>query len=177
VTSDPHPAGQVDPDRGVYGITVAAELAGSAPQNLRLYEARGLVQPDRSPGGTRRYSANDLERVREITRLLGDGLNLAGIASVLELQAANRALQAELDDARRASGDTPPSTAPGPERGLIRHISDMGRAPRVGKPRAFERMAMTTTPPNPRPDDPDPAPFPRREPIPPIEPSRPAMAD
>jgi DNA-binding transcriptional MerR regulator len=108
VKPDPHNTGQVDPDQGVYGITVAAELAGSAPQNLRLYEARGLVRPDRSPGGTRLYSANDLERVREITRLLGDGLNLAGIASVLELRAENRALQAELDDARRSAKETSP---------------------------------------------------------------------
>jgi MerR family transcriptional regulator, heat shock protein HspR len=106
VTPNSHQPGQIDPDHGVYGITVAAQLAGSAPQNLRLYEARGLLQPDRSPGGTRLYSANDLERVREITRLLGDGLNLAGIASVFELQAANRALQTELDDARRSAEKT-----------------------------------------------------------------------
>lgn len=99
----------VDPGRAVYGIAVAADLVGTAPQNLRLYEARGLLQPHRSPGGTRLYSANDLERVREITHLLGQGLNLAGIASVLELQAANRALQADLDEERgRRSADRRP---------------------------------------------------------------------
>jgi DNA-binding transcriptional MerR regulator len=91
----------VDPGRGVYGISVAAELVGSAPQNLRLYEARGLVTPTRSAGGTRRYSSDDLARLREIGRLLDDGLNLAGITAVLELQAANRLLQHQLYEARR----------------------------------------------------------------------------
>lgn len=97
------PDPQIGSSRGVYGISVAAELVGSAPQNLRLYEARGLLSPARSDGGTRRYSNDDLERLREIGRLLEDGLNLAGVATVLALQAANRALQAELDHARRAS--------------------------------------------------------------------------
>ena len=90
-----------DPSRGVYGISVAAELVGSAPQNLRLYETRGLISPARSDGGTRRYSDDDIVRLREIGRLLDDGLNLAGIAAVLALQAANRSLQAELDRTRR----------------------------------------------------------------------------
>jgi DNA-binding transcriptional MerR regulator len=94
------PIDQLDPDRGVYGISVAAELVGSAPQNLRLYEARGLVTPARSTGGTRRYSGTDLIRLREIGRLLDDGLNLAGVAAVLALQALNQGLQAELDEAR-----------------------------------------------------------------------------
>src|SRR5580700_5309496 len=93
---------QVAPSRGVYGISVAAELVGSSPQNLRLYEARGLLNPARSDGGTRRYSNDDLHRLRQIGRLLEDGLNLAGIATVLALQAVNRALQDELDDARQS---------------------------------------------------------------------------
>jgi DNA-binding transcriptional MerR regulator len=90
-----------DPSRGLYGISVAAELVGSAPQNLRLYETRGLINPARSQGGTRRYSDDDLVRLRHIGRLLDDGLNLAGIAAVLALQAANHALQVELDDIRK----------------------------------------------------------------------------
>jgi DNA-binding transcriptional MerR regulator len=85
----------------VYGITVAAELVGTGVQNLRLYEARGLLNPARSAGGTRRYSGADLARLREIGRLLDDGLNLAGITAVLELQAANRVLQDQLDQERR----------------------------------------------------------------------------
>jgi MerR family transcriptional regulator, heat shock protein HspR len=92
--ADSHPS----PSRGVYGISVAAELAGSAPQNLRLYEARGLLIPARSEGGTRRYSDDDIARAREIGRLLDAGLNLAGVAMVLRLQVANEVLQSQLDD-------------------------------------------------------------------------------
>jgi DNA-binding transcriptional MerR regulator len=96
-----------EPSQGVYGISVAAELVGSAPQNLRLYEARGLLNPARSDGGTRRYSDDDLTRLREIGQLLDDGLNLAGIAAVLALQATNEDLQAELDLARRPDSAEP----------------------------------------------------------------------
>ena len=96
---------RADPTRGLYGISVAAELVGSAPQNLRLYETRGLINPARSRGGTRRYSDDDLVRLRQIGRLLDDGLNLAGIAAVLALQAANQELQTQLDQtSQRASG-------------------------------------------------------------------------
>ena len=87
----------LDPSRGVYGISVAASLVGNAPQNLRLYEARGLVAPARSEGGTRLYSDNDLERLRVIADLLDDGLNLAGVHMVLDLQGENERLQGELD--------------------------------------------------------------------------------
>ncbi len=80
-------------ERGVYGISVAAELVGMGVQNLRLYEARGLLEPERTDGGTRRYSANDLDRLRHISDLLDAGLNLAGIAMVLDLEAANEALR------------------------------------------------------------------------------------
>ena len=82
---------------------MAAELVGSAPQNLRLYETRGLINPARSQGGTRRYSDDDLVRLREIGRLLDDGLNLAGIAAVLALQAQNQFLQTQLDRTRQGS--------------------------------------------------------------------------
>lgn len=84
--------------RGIYGISVAAELVGTNPQNLRLYEAKGLLRPARTDGGTRRYSDDDLDRLRDIGRLLDQGLNLAGIAAVLELQATNRQLQTQLDE-------------------------------------------------------------------------------
>jgi MerR family transcriptional regulator/heat shock protein HspR len=90
-----------DDERGVYGISVAAELVGMGTQNLRLYEARGLLEPARTEGGTRRYSANDLDRIRRIGALLDAGLNLAGIAMVLDLEAQNTQLQAEKDDTRR----------------------------------------------------------------------------
>jgi MerR family transcriptional regulator, heat shock protein HspR len=69
-----------DGARGVYGISVAAQLVDMGVQTLQLYEARGLLEPERTEGGTRRYSANDLDRLRRIGDLLGAGLNLAGIA-------------------------------------------------------------------------------------------------
>jgi DNA-binding transcriptional MerR regulator len=80
----------------VYGISVAAELVGMGTQALRLYEARGLLEPHRTSGGTRRYSADDLDRLRRIGELLDGGLNLAGIAMVLQLETANADLQAQL---------------------------------------------------------------------------------
>lgn len=82
-----------DPGRGVYGISVAAELVGMGPQTLRLYETRGLLDPDRTPGGTRRYSHEDLDRLRRIGDLLTAGLNLAGIAMVLDLEEENTHLR------------------------------------------------------------------------------------
>ena len=72
---------------GVFGISVAAELAGTAVQNLRVYERHGLLQPARTDGGTRRYSSADVDRLVRIRDLLDDGLNLAGVARVLELEA------------------------------------------------------------------------------------------
>jgi DNA-binding transcriptional MerR regulator len=83
----------LDPRRGVYGISVAADLVGMGVQNLRLYEARGLLQPARTEGGTRRYSADDLDRLRRIADLLDAGLNLAGISMVLDLEAQNTQLE------------------------------------------------------------------------------------
>lgn len=84
--------------RGVYGISVAAELVGMGVQRLRLYEARGLLEPQRTSGGTRRYSSNDLDRLRRIDRLLQAGLNLAGIAMVLDLQDENHQLRDRPND-------------------------------------------------------------------------------
>ena len=82
--------------RGVYAISVAAELTGAAVQNLRVYERRGLVGPNRTDGGTRRDSEDDLDRVRRILALLEDGLNLAGVAMVLDLEDDNARLRERL---------------------------------------------------------------------------------
>ena len=90
-----------DPGRGVYGISVAAELVGMGSQTLRLYEQRGLLEPARSGGGTRRYSSEDLERLRRIADLVAAGVNLTGVAMVLDLEDANARLQADLDTARQ----------------------------------------------------------------------------
>ncbi|HET8987613.1 MAG TPA: MerR family transcriptional regulator [Humibacillus sp.] len=86
-----------DDDRGVYGITVAAELVGMPAANLRLYESRGLLEPARTEGGTRRYSVNDLVRLRRISRLLEAGVNLAGIGLLLDLQDENQQLRDQID--------------------------------------------------------------------------------
>jgi DNA-binding transcriptional MerR regulator len=94
-----------DGDRGVYGISVAADLVGMGAQNLRLYEARGLLQPDRTDGGTRRYSINDLERLRRIGQLLDAGLNLAGISMVLDLQDQNSQLEDQNTQLRAGRSD------------------------------------------------------------------------
>jgi MerR family transcriptional regulator, heat shock protein HspR len=72
--------------RAVFMISVAAELAGMHPQTLRIYERKGLIDPYRTPGGTRRYSEADIERLRLISELTGRGLNLEGVRQVLELQ-------------------------------------------------------------------------------------------
>ena len=82
-----------DAGHGVYGISVAADLVGMAPQALRAYERKGLLEPARTAGGTRRYSDLDLDRLRRISELLGSGLNMAGIALVLELEAENARLR------------------------------------------------------------------------------------
>ena len=75
-----------DRRHALYAISVAAELSGTAIQNLRVYERRGLVTPERTEGGTRRYSEADVERLVRIRELLDAGLNLAGIDRVLELE-------------------------------------------------------------------------------------------
>jgi DNA-binding transcriptional MerR regulator len=88
--------GWADADRGLFSISVAAELAGLHPQTLRIYEREGLLDPARSAGGTRRYSRRDLDRLQEICALTADGLNIAGIRRVLGLLEETRRLQQEL---------------------------------------------------------------------------------
>jgi MerR family transcriptional regulator, heat shock protein HspR len=88
-------------DQGVYAISVAAEMVSMQVQNLRVYERRGLLEPDRTAGGTRLYSRADVERLRRIRELLGEGLNIAGIARVLALEAEVVRLRAECERLRR----------------------------------------------------------------------------
>ena len=82
-----------DRTKGVYAISVAAEILSMQVQNLRVYERRGLVDPDRTPGGTRLYSRDDLHQLERIRDLLAEGLNLAGIDRVLTLEARVRSLE------------------------------------------------------------------------------------
>ncbi|HUR15458.1 MAG TPA: MerR family transcriptional regulator [Mycobacteriales bacterium] len=89
-----------DPTRGLYGISVAAEILGMGAQALRTYESRGLIQPQRTDGGTRRYSTRDLERLQRIGELLAGGLNLAGVSMVLDLEAENARLRAKRSTGR-----------------------------------------------------------------------------
>jgi MerR family transcriptional regulator, heat shock protein HspR len=85
-------------DRPIYMISVAAELVGMHPQTLRMYEAKGLVRPQRTPGGTRLYSEADVERLRIVQRLTGElGLNLAGVELVLRLEDELRRAHAQIE--------------------------------------------------------------------------------
>jgi MerR family transcriptional regulator/heat shock protein HspR len=87
-------------DRAVYIISVAAELAGVHPQTLRIYERKGLVRPQRTQGNTRRYSDADIQRLREIQELTDDGVNLAGVKRIMELQAELLELHRQMDGLR-----------------------------------------------------------------------------
>jgi MerR family transcriptional regulator/heat shock protein HspR len=89
--------------RAVYVISVAAELAGVHPQTLRIYERKGLLEPARTVGGSRRYSEDDIHLLRRIQALTDDGLNLAGVKRVLELEARIADLETELGRARTES--------------------------------------------------------------------------
>lgn len=100
-----------DPARGVYMISIAAELAGMHPQTLRIYETRGLITPKRSPKNTRLYSQRDVERLRRIQQMTSEkGLNLAGVETVLEMEERVERMKAELkrmrDRAEKLEGQT-----------------------------------------------------------------------
>jgi len=88
-----------DSERGVYVISVAAELAGVHPQTLRIYERRGLLDPARTGGGSRRYSEADIKRLRRISELTEAGLNLAGVKAVMELEAELARVRRQLAEA------------------------------------------------------------------------------
>lgn len=86
-----------DAGQGVYAISVAAQLSGLHPQTLRVYEREGLVDPDRTPGGTRLYSGTDVQRLRDIAALTDTGINVAGVKHILELQEEIRLLKAQVE--------------------------------------------------------------------------------
>ncbi len=92
--------------QAVYVISVAAELAGVHPQTLRIYERRGLIEPYRTPGGTRRYSQEDLDRLAMIQELTEQGLNLEGVKRVLKLRERVRRLEEQLGELQQALVET-----------------------------------------------------------------------
>ena len=100
---------RISRDRAVYVISVAAELAGVHPQTLRIYERKGLLDPARTGGGSRRYSEADIARLQRIQELTTEGLNLAGVKRVLELEEEARRLQAELE---RLGAELTPASRP-----------------------------------------------------------------
>ncbi|MCU1346637.1 MAG: transcriptional regulator, MerR family [Acidimicrobiia bacterium] len=91
--------------RALYVISVAAELAGVHPQTLRIYERKGLLDPARTQGGSRRYSEHDIEQLRRISELSAEGMNLAGIKRVLELENELQRVQSELARVRSESAE------------------------------------------------------------------------
>jgi len=111
-------------DRPVYMISVAAELAGVHPQTLRIYERKALIQPMRSPGGTRLYSDADIERLRLIQRLTQEeGVNLAGVMRIIELEIEKERLEAQLAEAEAAASRA--------ERRLANEINEFRRSLRA----------------------------------------------
>ncbi len=101
---------QRDSDQAVYVISVAAELTGMHPQTLRIYERKGLLDPSRTSGGSRRFSESDLARLRRIQELTSSGLNLEGVRRVLQLEAELARLQAELVDVQARAVDAVAAT-------------------------------------------------------------------
>jgi MerR family transcriptional regulator/heat shock protein HspR len=97
---------QIDTERGVFMISVAAELAEMHPQTLRMYEARGLITPKRSPKNTRLYSQADVERLRRIQQMTSEGgLNLAGVETVLELERRLERMRVEIARMRKRAAE------------------------------------------------------------------------
>src|ERR1700751_4477201 len=97
---------RVSSERGVFMISVAAELAEMHPQTLRMYEARGLIEPKRSPKGTRLYSHEDVERLRRIQEMTAElGMNLAGVEKVLELEEQLEGMERKLNALEKRAGE------------------------------------------------------------------------
>jgi DNA-binding transcriptional MerR regulator len=118
---------QPSADQGVYGIGVTSDLVGMGIQNLRAYERAGLVMPSRTPGGTRLYSPEDVARLRRIQALLAQGLNLAGVGQVLDLQDDNQRLRDQISSISDSSD-------PGAERHSDQS-ADRRRKPKPPTPR------------------------------------------
>jgi MerR family transcriptional regulator, heat shock protein HspR len=120
-----------DFSRAVYVISVAAELAGVHPQTLRIYERKGLVDPARTGGGSRRYSERDIEQLRRIQELTTAGLNLEGVRRVLELEAEVTRLQDEIHRIQEAAREAIERT----HRQYRRDLVPLRQSPAVWRPK------------------------------------------
>jgi len=137
-----------DPATGVYTISVAAELTGVTVRSLRLYERHGLLEPARTSGGTRRYSQDDLRRLRRIAELVADGVNLTGIGRILDLErdthdlrtdnttlrADNARLHAEREQPARRERTGPDAEPAARRRTPSRHSPTDGRRDQSSRP-------------------------------------------
>lgn len=138
-----------DPNQAIYIISVAAELAGVHPQTLRVYERKGLVTPSRTAGNTRRYSERDIEVLRRIQELTNEGINLAGVLRIMELESELRRLRARharaLEELERLTDevnelmDAPNRVAMVPLRDIrrIRRAMKSDAVEQAGQPRRF----------------------------------------
>jgi DNA-binding transcriptional MerR regulator len=138
-----------DEEQGVFMISVAAELAEMHPQTLRMYEQRGLIAPKRSPKNTRLYSQRDVERLRRIQQMTAEGLNLAGVETVLALEAQVQKLRAEGERLRKRIAELELNEKNG-ETGLCRRIgSRRNRAKRWRRRRSWPAPVATRRSPRP----------------------------
>lgn len=129
-------------DEAVYIISVAAELAGMHPQTLRIYERKGLLEPYRTPGGTRRYSQEDIERLALIQELTSQGVNLEGVRRILRSREETQRLRAQVERLRRllAESEQRVSGRPNPGETVIRRTRVVRRAnlPDIRRDSPFE---------------------------------------
>ena len=125
-------------EAAVYIISVAAEIAGVHPQTLRIYERRGLIEPYRTPGGTRRYSEEDLRRLGLIQELTAEGVNLEGVRRILRLQADNDRLRNQVERLRRLLGEAEARYG-GADRSRATIVGDLRRRnlPDIPRPSPF----------------------------------------
>ena len=137
-----------NPDQAIYIISVAAELAGVHPQTLRVYERKGLLRPQRTQGNTRRYSDRDIDRLRKIQELTQEGINLAGVIRIMELEREVErledrcdALKARVQEAEQALVDE----ATARERVALVPFKDVRRIRRVLKSDALDRAGRRRT--------------------------------
>ena len=134
------------PTTGVYTISVAAELAGVTVRSLRLYERHRLIRPGRTTGGTRRYSQDDLHRIRRITELIADGVNLTGIGKILDLEQDTHELRADNIALRADNGRLRADLASDPDRNVPGRAANR---PGGGyRPAGLRPMGTATSPPD-----------------------------